>query len=100
MALNRLRKEAAFHRLLTRLQEAASETWVLKGGLALLTRVGAHVRGTKDIDANWRASNDELEDVLDAVDSSSSADWFDFPEQVVVLVVGGSFQDVRPIHSS
>lgn len=78
VVLNRLRKEAAFHRLLARLQEAAPETWALKGGLALIARVGRHVRGTKDIDANWRASNDELEDVLDAVERSSSTDWFDF----------------------
>lgn len=48
--LNRLRKEAAFNRLLVRLREAAPEQWALKGGLALIARVGAHVRGTKDAD--------------------------------------------------
>lgn len=60
--LSRLRKEAAFHRLLARLHRAAPERWALKGGLALITRLGAHVRGTKDADANWRSTGSELDD--------------------------------------
>lgn len=39
--LNRLRKEAAFNRLLARLRAVAPEGWALKGGLALIARVGA-----------------------------------------------------------
>jgi hypothetical protein len=54
--LNRLRKEAAFNRLLARLYRAAPNGWALKGGLALIARLGAGIRGTKDADANWRAA--------------------------------------------
>ena len=72
VALNRLCKEAAFNRLLVRPQDAAPQRWALKGGVALIARVGRHVRGTKDVDANWRASRSEVEDVLDAVESSSA----------------------------
>lgn len=45
LPLDRLRKEAAFERLLARFVVAAPEgSWALKGGLAMLARVGAHAR--------------------------------------------------------
>lgn len=78
VALNRLRKEAAFNRLLVHLQRAAPNRWALKGGFALIARIGWHVRGTKDVDANWRSSRAELDEVLDAVESASRGDWFEF----------------------
>ncbi|GAA5128997.1 nucleotidyl transferase AbiEii/AbiGii toxin family protein [Haloechinothrix salitolerans] len=76
--LNRLRKEAAFNRLLVRLSDVAPTAWALKGGLALIARVGAHVRGTKDADANWRASLDDLEDALTDIEDADVCDWFTF----------------------
>lgn len=76
--LNRLRKEAAFNRLLTRLSVAAPQGWALKGGLALIARVGKHVRATKDADANWRATHDDLDETLSAVEEADGSDCFTF----------------------
>jgi predicted nucleotidyltransferase component of viral defense system len=78
IALNRLRKEAAFNRLLARLHHTAPQMWALKGGLALIARVGAQVRATKDADANWRSSREELEDTLDTIEDLDMNDWFSF----------------------
>ncbi len=76
--LNRLRKEAAFHRLLARLHRAAPRAWALKGGLALIARLGTQVRATKDADTNWRATRHELDETLLAVEDLDLADWFQF----------------------
>jgi Nucleotidyl transferase AbiEii toxin, Type IV TA system len=76
--LSRLRKEAAFHRLLARLHQTAPATWALKGGLALIARLGAQVRGTRDADANWRATRRELDEALTAVEDLDLNDWFTF----------------------
>lgn len=50
--VDRLRKEAAFHRLLVRFQVVSSDKWALKGGMALIARLGEQVRATKDADVN------------------------------------------------
>lgn len=76
--LNRLRKEAAFHRLLARLHRVAPDLWALKGGQALIARLGIEVRATKDVDANWRATRRELEEALSAVEDLELDDWFTF----------------------
>ena len=76
--LNRLRKDAAFNRLLIRLCHAAPDQWALKGGLALIARIGIGVRGTKDLDTNWRATYQELEDTLTQVEDLDLDDWFSF----------------------
>lgn len=76
--LNRLRKEAAFHRLLARLHSTAPDLWALKGGQSLIARLGIEVRATKDVDANWRATRRELEDTLSAVEDLDLGDWFNF----------------------
>lgn len=44
--LDRLRKEVAHQRFLARLAEAAPDDWALKGGLALLARMG-ELSGTR-----------------------------------------------------
>jgi hypothetical protein len=51
--VNRLRRQVAFERLLSRLAHVAGRsaaTWVLKGGLALELRLMNECRSTKDID--------------------------------------------------
>jgi len=51
--VNRLRRQVAFERLLSRLSDPAAEaagTWVLKGGLALELRLTNDCRSTKDVD--------------------------------------------------
>jgi hypothetical protein len=60
------------------LHSAAPGKWALKGGLALIARVGLDVRATKDADANWRATAEELEQVLSAVEELDLQDWFEF----------------------
>jgi hypothetical protein len=84
--LNRLRKESAFNRLLAGLSHAAPDVWALKGGLALIARVGAQVRGTKGADTNWRATRQDLEDVLFEIEDLDLQDWFRF-----------SIGDARPL---
>lgn len=76
--LNRLRKEAAFHRLLARFSQLGAGSWALKGGFALVARLGPGARGTKDVDANWRYGQDELEDLLGRVEETDLGDWFTF----------------------
>lgn len=52
--LDRLRKEVAHQRLLARLVVVApAGSWALKGGQALLARLGREARATKDADATW-----------------------------------------------
>lgn len=76
--LQRLRKEAAYHRLLQRLHHAAPDSWAIKGGFALLLRLGARARATGDVDANWRAAANALEDALSIVEEMDDEDWFTF----------------------
>lgn len=76
---DRLRKEAAFLRLLARLQWVAPEgSWALKGALALIARTGTHVRATRDIDANWRLVRSKLEETLDTLIDTDLEDGFEF----------------------
>jgi len=79
LPLDRLRKEAAFERLLARFVIAAPEgSWALKGGLAMLARVGAHARTTADADTTWRADADQLQDTLARAAGIDLADHFEF----------------------
>lgn len=76
--LDRLRKEVAHQRLLARLTEAAPDAWALKGGLALLARLGDQARATADADANWRSNTEDLENTLDRVSEMDLGDRFSF----------------------
>lgn len=76
--VNRLRKEAVFHRLLARFVALGPPNWALKGAFAMIARLGRHVRGTRDVDANWRDSIDELEGFLTQVEQADLGDWFRF----------------------
>ncbi len=79
VSLDRLRKEAAHQRLLARLADVApAESWALKGGLALIARLGDDTRATKDADATWRQSIDNLPDIINAVTDCDLADYFEF----------------------
>src|SRR5713226_5769624 len=48
--LERLRRRAAFERLLVRLELGAPHRWVVKGGMALEIRLGDRARSTRDLD--------------------------------------------------
>ena len=79
MALDRLRKEVAFQRLLARLEKVGQpDSWALKGGLALIARLDGNTRATRDVDATWRQSSRELEDWLEAAVEQDLHDHFEF----------------------
>ena len=82
IALDRLRRQVVFQRIVTRLQRAEPGLWVLKGGMALEVRLGDNARLTKDVDLGLR---DEIRDggdlrdrLIDAVGSDVGADGFAF----------------------
>jgi hypothetical protein len=52
--LERLRRRAAFERLLVRLELGAPRRWVVKGGMALEIRLGDRARSTRDLDLALR----------------------------------------------
>jgi hypothetical protein len=76
--LVRLRKLVVFDRLMARLMVAAPNRWVIKGAAALLFRVGATFRTTKDLDLG-RQDNEEAAtaDFLTA-QSVDLGDYFTF----------------------
>jgi len=77
--LDRLRKEAAYQRLLARLVEVAPpDIWALKGGLAMIARVGRDARATRDADTTWRGEGDLLAAALEAVVDLDLEDHFVF----------------------
>jgi hypothetical protein len=66
LPLDRLRKEVALQRLLARICAAApAGSWALKGGIAMIARLGERARTTADADATWRADREQLRDMLD-----------------------------------
>jgi hypothetical protein len=70
-----LRKAVAFDRLLARLQIAAPESWLLKGGVALEYRL-ERARATMDVDLTSRVDLNELHDALVAAATLSLTDYF------------------------
>jgi hypothetical protein len=77
--LDPLRMEVAHQRLLARLVVVApTGSWTLKGGQALLPRLGSEARTTKDADATWRAALDHFADVLEATLDTDLGDGFRF----------------------
>ena len=76
--VGRARKLVAFSRLLARLQEAAPERWMLKGGFALELRLPGQARATRDIDLDWQASLDDAAEALIDAAALDLGDYFDF----------------------
>lgn len=77
-SLVRLRKGVVFDRLLARLLAAGTETWVLKGGLALDYRLGERARTTKDMDLTGPSSEDAATEAMIATQSVDLHDHFSF----------------------
>jgi hypothetical protein len=79
LPLDRLRKEAAIQRLLARVAaEAPAGSWALKGGIAMIARVGERARATSDADATWRTGEKMLHDMLDRASVLDLNDNFEF----------------------
>ena len=86
VALERLRREVAFDRLLARLFNRGDAPWVLKGGYALELRM-KEARATKDIDLALRHTlgkekggplNDAILEALQAAAALDLGDFFEF----------------------
>jgi hypothetical protein len=75
---DRLRKDVAFQRLVARFVAAGDERWAIKGGVAILWRVGSDASATKDVDANWMGNTTDLEAFLDGAVEQDLGDWFAF----------------------
>jgi len=71
-----MRKEIAFDRVLARLQIAAPESWLLKGGVALDFRFRAQARTTLDIDVSSRLSIEEMTEALQRAEQVKLDDYF------------------------
>lgn len=79
LPLDRLRKEAALQGLLARIAAVApAGSWALKGGLAMIARLGERARATADADATWRAERQLLRDMLDRASARNLDDHFEF----------------------
>lgn len=76
--VGRGRKLVAFTRMLARLEHAAPDAWMLKGGFALELRLGGQARATRDVDIDWATSLDEATDALVEAAALDLADHFEF----------------------
>ena len=94
--LQRLRRQAAFDRLLCRLFAAPDAPWLLKGGYAMELRLKT-ARTTRDIDLALRrlpvASADWDANVLDVLESLREAGNLDL-EDFFTFVFGNAMQDL------
>lgn len=79
LPLDRVRKEAAFQRLLARIAAVApSDSWALKGGQAMIARSSVRARATADADATWRTDASQLQAVLTSAVGLDLGDHFQF----------------------
>jgi Nucleotidyl transferase AbiEii toxin, Type IV TA system len=80
--LERLRRRAAFERLLVRLELGAPRRWVVKGGMALEIRLGDRARSTRDLDLAVRDAHGDgaavRELLIDCLSVLREEDGFDF----------------------
>jgi hypothetical protein len=80
--LERLRRRAAFERLLVRLELGAPHRWVVKGGMALEIRLGDRARSTRDLDLVLRDAEADgatvRELLIDCLSVAREEDGFEF----------------------
>ena len=80
--LERLRRRAAFERLLVRLELGAPGRWIVKGGMALEVRLGNRARSTRDLDLALRDAAEDgqvVRDLLiDCLSLDADGDGFEF----------------------
>jgi hypothetical protein len=80
--LERLRRRAAFERLLVRLELGAPRRWIVKGGMALEIRLGDRARSTRDLDLALRDLQGDgsavRELLIDCLSVAREKDGFEF----------------------
>ena len=72
------RKLVVFTRLLARLERAAPDRWILKGGFALELRLPGQARTTRDVDIDWDTSLDDAATALVEAAALDLGDHFAF----------------------
>lgn len=77
------RKLVVFTRLLARLERAAPDRWILKGGFALELRVPGRARTTRDVDIDWDTSLDDAATALVEAAALDLGDHFAFDIRAV-----------------
>lgn len=77
-SISRRRKLMVFDRLLARLQAVSPDHWIVKGGIALEYRLGAHARSTKDLDLARQEDEHAAAEDLRAAESTDLDDFFTF----------------------
>ncbi len=96
--LSNLQRQFAYDRPLSRVFRVEPERWVLKGATAMLARLGADARHTRDIDLFSRAGDlDESERALRAAAARDLGDYFTFtlnPGRRIAQGVGAVRVDV------
>lgn len=84
MPLHTLRLKVVIERLLARLFQSTSPTWLLKGGYAMELRYRPHARTTKDIDLTMRnsasasAKEKLIEEIRDQLQEKAAIDLEDY----------------------
>lgn len=73
-----LRKQAALERLIARLTAVAPNSWALKGGFALDTRLGARARASMDLDTDHRQGPEAAREDLERAMAEDLDDNFAF----------------------
>lgn len=88
--VQRLRREVAFDRLLSRLFHAPDASWLLKGGYAMELRMGV-ARTTLDIDLTFNSEENADEySILEMLQDASSTDLEDY----FVFLIGEATTDL------
>lgn len=77
------RKLVVFTRLLARLERAAPDRWILKGGFALELRLPGQARTTRDVDIDWDTSLDDAATALVEAAALDLGDHFAFDIRAV-----------------
>lgn len=79
---DRLRRRVVIERIVARLVDADADGWIVKGGVALETRLPYRARMTRDLDvAGTTGSRDQaavVEEVAEALEQDSAGDLFEF----------------------
>lgn len=82
IALDRLRRQVVFERLLARLVKTMPDTWIVKGGAALEIRLGGRARRSLDLDMATRLNSiggaDLHQQLVEVLATDPFEDWFEF----------------------
>jgi predicted nucleotidyltransferase component of viral defense system len=76
LAITRLRKQVALDQLLRRFAASDSDSWVLKGAVALDYRFGTAARFTNDLDMFWKGPPESVGERIRFAQKVETSDYF------------------------